>query len=145
MSTDGVRLGRNSTVGKYTRIECVGSLKYLGRGLIAGNNVGLGTDSFYGCAGGIEIGDDTIIGNFCSFHSENHIASSLDVPIREQGVSHSGIVIGRGCWIGARVTILDGATIGDGCIIAAGAVVTAGRYADNSIYGGVPAKLLKAR
>ena len=35
-----------------------GTLKNLGKGLIIGNNVGLGTHGFFGCAGGIEIGDD---------------------------------------------------------------------------------------
>lgn len=145
MSTDGVTLGRNSSVGKNTRIECTGSLQFLGRGLKVGDNVGLGTDSFYGCAGGIEIGSDTIVGNNCSFHSENHVSSSTDRPIREQGVSHIGIKIGSGCWIGARVTVLDGAQIGDGCIVAAGAVVPAGVYHGNSVLGGVPAKLLKTR
>ncbi|WP_442972824.1 acyltransferase [Rhodococcus sp. G-MC3] len=145
MSVYGVRLGSNTTIGKNTRIECTGSLQHLGSGLIVGDNVGLGTDSFYGCAGGIEIGSDTIVGNSCSFHSENHISTSLDAPIREQGVSHSGIRIGSGCWIGARVTVLDGAQIGDGCIIAAGAVVVAGAYQPNSVFGGIPAKLLKTR
>jgi len=91
------------------------------------------------------IGDDTIVGNFVSFHSENHNYDRSDVPIRLQGVNHSGINVGSNCWIGAKSTILDGAVIHNGCIIAAGAVVRAGVYAANGIYGGVPAKLLKMR
>ncbi|WP_258724064.1 acyltransferase [Cellulomonas sp. NS3] len=145
LSVDGVRLGDHTTVGRGTRIECTGSLRQRGRGLTVGRRVGLGTDSFYGCAGGVTIGDDTIVGNFVSFHSENHVADRLDVPIREQGVTHAGIRVGAGCWIGAKVTVLDGAQIGDGCIVAAGAVVAAGTYPPNGIYGGVPARLLKTR
>jgi acetyltransferase-like isoleucine patch superfamily enzyme len=107
--------------------------------------VGLGSNNFYGCAGGIEIGDDTIIGNFVSLHAENHNYEDLDRLIRLQGVKHIGIKIGKNCWIGAKVTILDGAIIEDGCVIAAGALVPAGVYRSNGIYGGVPSRLIKYR
>ncbi|WP_298459559.1 DapH/DapD/GlmU-related protein [uncultured Cellulomonas sp.] len=145
LSTHGVTLGDNTSVGRNTRIECTGSLRSIGKGLRVGRDVGLGTDSLYGCAGGISIGDDTIIGNFVSFHSENHRIDDRRTPIRLQGVTHAGITVGSDCWIGARVTVLDGAHIGDGCVIAAGTVVTAGEYPSGGIYGGVPARLLKNR
>lgn len=145
MSVDGVVLGDHSSVGRNTRIEATGSLRHLGVGLRAGANVGLGTDSFYGCAGGITIGADTIVGNFVSFHAENHVLDDLDVPIRLQGVTHAGISIGADCWLGARTTVLDGAQVGDGCVFAAGSVVIAGRYPPRGIYGGVPARLLRQR
>ncbi|MDR2832645.1 MAG: acyltransferase [Streptococcaceae bacterium] len=145
LSKNGITLGNNVTIGKNTIIECTGNLQFLGKGLIVGDNVGLGTNCFFGCAGGVEIGDDTIFGNFVSVHSENHNCSSDTIPIRLQGVSHKGIIIGQNCWIGAKVTILDGAIIEDGCVVAAGSVVTTGRYEKNRIYGGVPAKYLKKR
>lgn len=145
LSVDGVRFGTNVALGRNSRVECTGSLQTLGKGMAVGDNVGLGTDCYYGCAGGIEIGSDTLVGNFVSLHSENHVIADLDLPIREQGVSHAGITIGANCWLGAKSTILDGAHIGDGCVIAAGAVVSAGEYPPNGIYGGVPAKLIKQR
>ncbi len=145
MSHQGVQLGNGTSLGRNSRIECTGSLSHLGRGFVAGNNVGLGTDCLFGAAGGIWIGDDTIIGNFVSMHSEDHNFDDPRVPIRDQGVRHEGIHIGRGCWIAAKVTVLDGVTLGDGCIVAAGAVLTRGTYADDGIYGGVPARLLKVR
>ena len=145
LSTRGVRLGDNTSVGRNTRIECTGSLRTLGAGLRTGRDVGLGTDCLYGAAGGISIGDDTIIGNYVTFHSENHRIEDRSTPIRLQGVTHAGITVGRDCWIGAKVTVLDGAHIGDGCVIAAGSVVTAGHYEPGHIYGGVPARLLKPR
>lgn len=144
LSTDGINLGNNVSIGKNTTIECTGTLKLLGKGLSVGNNVGLGTHGFFGCAGGIIIGDDTIFGNYISLHSENHNFADHDVPIRLQGVNRKGIRIGCNCWIGAKVTILDGAEIGDGCIVAAGAVVR-GKFPPNSIIGGVPAKIIKSR
>ena len=145
LSEKGIWFGNNVSVGINTRIEGTGNLQILGKGMRVGNNVGLGYDSFYGCAGGIEIGDDTIIGNYVSFHSENHVFDSLHTPIRLQGVNHKGIRIGNNCWIGAKATILDGAIVEDGCIIAAGAVLKAGLYSANNIYGGVPAKLIRYR
>lgn len=145
LSINGIELGNNVSVGPNTKIECTGNLQHLGKGLMVGNDVGLGSDNFYGCAGGITIGSDSIVGNFVSFHSENHVFEDVGKPIRLQGVTHLGIDIGRNCWIGAKSTILDGAIIEDGCIIAAGAVVKAGVYKKNGIYGGVPARLLKFR
>jgi acetyltransferase-like isoleucine patch superfamily enzyme len=59
-------------------------------------------------------------------------------------VNRKGIKIGKNCWIGSKVSILDGVQLGNGCIVAAGAVVTKS-FPDNSIIGGVPAKLLKTR
>jgi acetyltransferase-like isoleucine patch superfamily enzyme len=145
ISIEGVRAGKNLSIGRYASIECPGSIKTLGKGLILGNNVGIGSFSFLGCAGGIEIGDDTIIGNYVSFHSENHKFTDIELPIRNQGVTHEGIIIGKNCWIGSKATILDGVIVEDGCIIAAGAVLIKGKYFSNSIYAGVPAKFIKSR
>lgn len=144
LSINGIQFGDNVSVGKNTTIECSGTLKDLGKGLNVGDNVGLGTHGFFGCAGGIEIGDNTIFGNYVSIHSENHNFLDHSQPIRLQGVNRKGIKIGSDCWIGAKVTILDGTIIGNGCIVAAGAVVR-GHFPDNVIIGGVPAKIIKQR
>lgn len=87
---------------------------------------------------------DTIIGNYVSFHPENHNYKDFNVPIRLQGVSGKGIKVGNNCWIGAKATFLDGSEIGNGCIVAAGTVVN-GKFPDNVIIGGIPAKILKNR
>ena len=58
LSVDGLSFGNNVSIGKYTTIECTGTLKSIGKGMRVGNNVGLGTHGFFGCAGGVEIGDD---------------------------------------------------------------------------------------
>ena len=145
LSTDGILFGKNVSIGSYTCIECSGTLRDIGKGLTVGSNVGLGRNCFYGCAGGIKIGSNTIIGNFVSMHSENHNFSKNDIPIRLQGVNRKGITIGENCWIGAKVTVLDGTEVGNGCVVAAGAVLSGKIYPSNSIIGGVPAKVIKNR
>ncbi|MGC3977972.1 MAG: acyltransferase [Paludibacteraceae bacterium] len=144
LSTEGILFGKNVSIGKFTSIECSGSLKQIGKGLIVGDNVGLGTRGHYGCAGGVIIGNDTIIGNNVSFHSENHNFDNINIPIRSQGVTHKGIKIGNNCWIGAKATFLDGCEIGNGCVVAAGAIVK-DIFPDNSVIAGVPAKIVKKR
>lgn len=52
------------------------------------------------------------------------------------------VVIGRGCWIGARATILPGVRVGDGCVVASGAIVNKD-CEPNSLYAGVPARKIK--
>jgi acetyltransferase-like isoleucine patch superfamily enzyme len=145
LSVNGINVGNNVSIGKNTTIECSGTIQNIGAGLKIGSGVGLGTHGFFGCAGGVEIGDNTIFGNFVSVHSENHNYSDLKIPIKLQGVNRLGIKIGENCWIGAKVTILDGVIIESGCIIAAGSVLARGVYKCNGIYGGIPAKLLKSR
>lgn len=146
VSHRGLICGDNVSMGYLTHIELTGSLHLLGQGMKIGNNVGLGTHGHYGSgAGFVDIGDNTIFGNYVSIHPENHVIDDIDKTIKLQGVrSKGGVKIGCNCWIGAKVTILDGTEIGNGCVVAAGAVVT-GKFPDNVIIGGIPAKILKYR
>ena len=145
LSFEGLTLGKKVSLGMYTTIKLTGSLQKIGNYIKIGDNVGLGTHGFYGCGMGfLEIGDDTIIGNYVSIHPENHNYKDLSIPIRLQGVNGKGIKIGKNCWIGAKVTILDGTSIGDNCIVAAGAVLK-GTFPDNVIIRGVLAKIMKYR
>lgn len=140
----GVIMGNNVSIGAFSRVVVSTSFNHLGEYIKIGNNVGMGEYAYLGGAGGLEIGDECIIGQYFSCHPENHVATNLDLAIRHQGVTRKGIKIGKNCWIGSKVTILDGVEIGNGCIIAAGAVVNQS-FPANSIIGGVPAKILKTR
>lgn len=144
LSKNGIQLGNNVSIGAFSRVLVSTSLHHIGDHITIGNNVGIGEFAYLGGAGGLTIGDDCIVGQYWSCHPENHLHTDLILPIRLQGVSRKGIIIGKNCWIGSKVTILDGVTIGYGCIIAAGSVVT-NSFPDNSIIGGVPAKILKNR
>lgn len=146
LSKKGLVCGNNVSLGYFTHIELTGSMKCLGQGMQVGDNVGLGSHGHYGSgAGFLQIGKNTIFGNYVSIHPENHNYSDKSVPIRLQGVnSLGGVRIGSDCWIGAKVTILDGTILEDGCIVAAGAVVK-GHFPKYSVIGGVPARIIKTR
>ena len=55
---------------------------------------------------------------------------------------YAPIVIGEGCWIGARTVILAGVTVASGCIVGAGAVITRDTE-PNGVYAGVPARRIR--
>lgn len=143
-SKDGVTIGTRTCIGKNTMIRTTAHLSVLGKGFKIGKDSGTGEYCYFGCAGGVIIGDDVIMGMYVTFHSQEHIFSSSTIPIRLQGTTQKGISIGSDCWIGARVTFLDGSVIRPHSVIAAGAVVK-GDFPAGAVIGGVPARLIKVR
>ncbi|HCX84324.1 MAG TPA: acetyltransferase [Micrococcales bacterium] len=109
-----------------------------------GRNLTLGRDVFVnmGCrfqdAGGITIGDGTLIGHGATVVTLDHAVD----PARRGDMIPAPVVIGRRVWLGASVTVVPGVTIGDGAIVGAGAVVTKDVPAD-TIVAGVPARVLR--
>lgn len=88
--------------------------------------------------GGITIEDDVLIGPRVNITTENRPVD----PAKRKHLDLKSILIKRNAWIGAGATILPGVTIGENSIVAAGAVVNKG-VPDNSIVGGIPARLIK--
>lgn len=109
-----------------------------------GQNIKLGKNVFInsGCCfqdqGGIEIGDNALIGQQVVIATLNHDLN----PEKRANMVPAPVKIGNGVWVGAHATILSGVTIGDGAVVAAGAVVTKDVPA-NTVVGGVPAKIIK--
>lgn len=140
----GILIGNNVTIQQNCIIECTGVLNELGEGLIIGNNVGISASCFLQIRGPLKIDSNVIIGPNVNIFTENHLFSSIDLFINEQGTSRIGVHIKEGVWVGSRSLILDGVVIGENSIIAAGSVVTKNVPA-YEIWGGVPAKFIKSR
>lgn len=66
------KLGSHIVIDRNTRIECTGGLQSVGKCVKIGNRTTFRNDCVFGVAGGIEIGDDVVVGQFIWFHSENH-------------------------------------------------------------------------
>jgi acetyltransferase-like isoleucine patch superfamily enzyme len=94
--------------------------------------------------GNVTIGKNCLIAPHSGIFATNHRYDDLTQDIRNQEVTRKGIVIGDNCWLGHRVTVLDGVTIGSGCVVGAGAVVTRS-LPPNAIAVGVPARVVGTR
>jgi len=110
-----------------------------GRHITLGKNVFINHACTFLDLGGITIEDDVQIGPKVNLITENHPVD----PAKRKYLDLKSILIKRNAWIGAGATILPGVTIGENSIVAAGAVVNKDVPA-NSIFGGIPAKFIKA-
>lgn len=144
LSEDGIILGDNVSIARDSILFCTGVIAQKGKGIKIGNGTGISARAYFSGQGGIEIGQEVIFGPEVKIFSENHNFSAANQTIKAQGVTRKGVVIGDNCWIGGGVSILDGVTIGSGCVIAAGSVVNKS-IPENSIAGGIPAKVIKSR
>jgi acetyltransferase-like isoleucine patch superfamily enzyme len=109
-----------------------------------GMNLSVGEYSFFVGNGGIEIGDNVLVGHHVSIISAQHGYLNPALPMIAQGLTFGKVTIGDDVWIGAGARILPGVTIGTGSIIGANSVVTKD-VAPYSIVGGVPAATIGSR
>lgn len=126
-------------------IEMHRSVKFCGRGWIYGQGrliIGEGTWLSPGVVFYTHLEAEIQIGERCDLGpGVEFIVGSHEVGTGERRAGNGtarAIVVGNGCWVGAKSVILGGVTIGDGAIIAAGAVVTRDVPA-HTLVAGVPA------
>ena len=104
-----------------------------------GRNVFVNQNCTFYDLGGLEIGDDVLIGPNVSLITTGH---SLE-PARRRAVTiGKPIVIGRNVWIATGAIVIGGVTVGENAVIAAGAVVTKDVPA-NTLVAGNPARVVR--
>lgn len=129
--------------GRNSKIWDSGQIDYPSR-LELGQNVSINRWCIINAAGGVKIGNDTLIGPRATIYSQNHTFEDPTERISAQGYEKKPVTIGNDVWIASNVTILPGVTIGDGCVIAAGSVITK-NTPPYSITAGVPGKIIGKR
>lgn len=82
------------------------------------------------------------LGDYVTLSYSSKIITA-NLIIQERRHVYKDVVIGNNVWISANVVILPGVVINDNVIVAAGAVVT-NNLESGFIYGGIPAKQIKA-
>lgn len=124
-------------IGEGTKV--VGPI-YPHGNLIIGKNCWIGKNLVVNGIGTVVIGDNCDIAPEVTFQTGGHEIGS------EERRAGTGIIfnqsVGSGSWIGGRVTILNNSTIGKSCVVAGCACVVKS-VPDNTVVGGVPAKVLK--
>ena len=135
-------IGQNSVIDDFVKLKHVG-----GKGNIEiGENVYINSGTVIYSGNGVKIGNNVLVGPGCILVPVNHEFSSRSIPIRLQGFQPSKgcIIIEEDVWLGASVTILDGAIIRKGCIIAANSLIN-GDTKEYGVYAGTPAVRIKDR
>ena len=108
--------------------------------LITGNECWINCGFTIHGNGTVYLGDNCDIAPDVTFLTGGHEIGSKE---RRAGTGENyTISVGNGVWIGARSTILGNVRLSDSCVIAACACVTKD-VSENTIVGGVPAKLLR--
>ncbi|WP_175885750.1 DapH/DapD/GlmU-related protein [Burkholderia sp. BCC0044] len=111
-----------------------------GTGMKLGRNVFVNQNCTFYDLGGLEIGDDVMIGPNVSLITSGH---PVEPSRRRDCVVAKPIAIGRNVWIGAGATIIGGVTVGENAVVAAAAVVTRD-VPPNTLVGGNPAKIIRS-
>src|SRR2546427_3931658 len=119
----------NAARGQYYRNLKIGSDCYLGRELF------------------LDLQDDIRIEDHVTISHRVMILTHTDAgtsPLKDKliATSQAPVVIRRGAYIGANVTILQGVEVGESSVVGAGAVVTRS-VAPASVVVGTPAKVIK--
>jgi acetyltransferase-like isoleucine patch superfamily enzyme len=91
----------------------------------------------------LEVGQRCMIGPYCYLTDADH-GTDPGVPVKDQPMRPSPLVIEDEVWLGAHVVVLAGARIGRGVVVGAGSVV-AGDIPANTVVAGVPARVLRPR
>jgi acetyltransferase-like isoleucine patch superfamily enzyme len=126
------RMGKNFTIMPGVKFSNINKIS-------VGDNLGLGFNDFLQGGGGINFGNDVILGPDVKIWSVNHQIHT-DKVYSESGYEYKEVQIGNNVWIGANAFVMPGAEIGDNCVISAGSIVGGKAYGDNSLIAGNPAR-----
>jgi len=105
-----------------------------------GHNVFINQNCTFYDLGGLDIGDDVMIGPNVSLITTGH---PIPPSQRRNRVIAKPIVIEKNVWIAAGAIVIGGVTVGENSVVAAGAVVTKD-VPPNSLVGGNPAKVIRS-
>jgi acetyltransferase-like isoleucine patch superfamily enzyme len=107
-----------------------------------GNECYLGRELFLDLQAKIVIEDQVTISHRVMILTHTDAGTS---PLRDRSIetSQAPVIVRRGAYVGANVTILQGVEIGESSIVGAGAVVTRS-VAPSTVVAGVPARVISS-
>ena len=110
-------------------------------------NLTIGDDTYFGRNLFLDLKDSIMIEDRVTVAMGVTIITHTDVAQSPLKIvyfpsTQSPVLIRKGAYIGARVTILQGVEVGASSVVAAGALITRS-VPDHAVYGGVPAREIK--
>lgn len=108
-----------------------------------GNNVHINANSIISASSLIKVDDNVGTGWDCTFiDGDGH--DIINIERGEVINTPRHIVIGKGCWIGAKSTIMKGAHLCDNTIVPYGSIITKKCEEPYCIFGGMPNRVIKS-
>ena len=129
-----VTIGNNVRIGKGTKILSEGNLGSLN----LANNVEIGRDCRIDISGNITIHDNVLFSRGCKILTHSHGYDPRSEPEgKDLSIEHS-------VWLGSEVCVMESCNfIASSSIIASRALVSKSILEENSIYAGMPAKIIR--
>lgn len=131
------QIGKGSLIWDHVQIDSA-------KKLTIGKNTSINRGCILHAGGGIEIGNNVLLGPRVVIYSQNHQYHNSSMLISKQGYSKKPVKIEDDVWIAACAIILPGVTLGKGCVVAAGAIVTKD-ISPYEVVAGNPAKSISIR
>lgn len=131
---------RKFSLGKRSVVESFSCINNAVGDVVIGDYTRIGIHNTI--IGPVTIGSHVNLAQGITVTALNHNFENTNERIDLQGVTTKQVVINDDVWIGANAVILPGVTIGRHAVVAAGAVVTTD-VPENTVVGGVPAKIIK--
>ena len=141
---NGIEIGANTLVMHHSVLHVYNFRNMPHSGIEIGRDSLIGEFCVIRGQGGVHIGDKVYLAPLAQILAVNHVYDDAHRAIIEQGITAEGIVIEDDVWIGAGAIILDGVRVGTGSVIGAGAVVTED-LPPCSVAAGSPAKVIRDR
>ena len=113
------------------------------QGISVGNHCFVGNTVVIMGSGETIIEDEVMIAPHAIIISGNH--TSVNGSYRYGKADAGKIFIGRGSWIAGNATIVKGASLPEDSVLSANSFLNKSFDIPHSIYGGIPAKLIKTR
>src|SRR3546814_10051450 len=113
----GIRIGRGVYLGRGVVLDIPRTGQF-----IVGNRVLIAHYSVINATMRVEVGDDSQVAELCSIRDADH-GIRVGIPIRDQALQSTPVLIGNDVWIGRGVAVLRGRVIEDGAIIGANSLV----------------------
>ena len=131
---------RKFSLGKHSVVESFSCINNAVGDVVIGDYTRIGIHNTI--IGPVTIGSHVNLAQGITVTALNHNFENTNERIDLQGVTTKQVIINDDVWIGANAVILPGVTIGRHAVVAAGAVVTTD-VPENTVVGGVPAKIIK--
>ena len=108
------------------------------------DKVVMGSDVRVTCWLDVDLGEATLLADWCYVADFDHVHDDVARPVKDQGIRTGAVRVGAGSWLGLRCSVLRGSDLGRGTVVAAHAVVK-GRFGDDVVLAGVPAVVVADR